>query len=480
MEKVSPQKIYQYKSPSIRTYGYIVWFIFGVMSIVFYKERVAFMDGAFQLVDLINTEDFSIHHYRLTNPLTQIFAYLGVKLGLPLKYIMIGYSVNFILFHFIIYHLIIRWCKNDFLGLVQVGFFSIFVTQSFYFLPPEFYQGMSILLLWTAILLQPSFKETKWRTPLLCLLLIPIIFDHALLSIFTAFIWAFLWLHDKKIRNSQFYGLLVFMVAVYMVHDLYFTSWYDVARKGHFWRHWHEYFPHFEDIPVNKTFFRRCLDTYYLFPILLISIIAGYIKAYFSKVSHIKSPILKLVLSIGFIFFYILINHINDPKTQYLFYSQVNYIGLTIPLMIPICFDFLPRLSRKKYIIYTIGIILLIRFGTIIQTSEIFKLRHNWMLSVIEFNDSQKNYIDRGDSPKDMLIQVWTAPEETLLLTSIQGPDNSASLLIKRSDYKYLSELDSANMFMRTHSAQPYKEMNFEYFNLGDEYYKEALSLPVD
>jgi len=473
MHSVSQSEIYRYQNPNIRRMGYLVWFVFGVISIIFFKERVAFMDGAFQLFNLINTEEFSIHHYRLTNPLTQIFAWLGVKFGLPLKYVMIGYSFNFIIFHAFIFHLIVKWCKNDFLGLVQVGFFTLFVTQSFYFLPPEYYQGMSILLLWTAILLQPSFHNSWWRLPLLSTLLILIIFDHALLSIFFLFIWTFLWLHEKQLRNPQFYILLGFMILVYILHDIYFTSWYDEARKGHFWRHWNQYYPHFENIPGHKVFLRRCLDTYYLFPILLLTTVISYIRAYLIKHKKVKSPILKLILVLGFCFFYLLINHINDPKTQHLFYMQVNYIGLTIPLLIPLCFDFLPQMDSKKYIIYVIGIIILIRVITIIQTSDVLKERHKWMLSAIEDSGSKKAYVTGNDTPKDLLIQTWSVPEETLLLTSINGAENSSSLLIKLSNYKYNLSLDSTHVFLRSHSAQPIEELNAGYFNLGDSiYYK--------
>lgn len=464
---------YKYSNTAIKDFGYIVWIIFACLSIYFYKERAAFMDGAFQLVNLINTSDFSIHHYRITNPLTQLFAWICVKFKLPLKCIMIGYSFNFVLFHLIIYHLIVKWCKNHYLGLVQVGFFTIFVTQSFYFVPPEFYQGMSILLLWTAILIQPSFNKKNWKYPVLILLLIPIIFDHALLSIFFLFIWIFLVLSEPKHRTLPFVFLLVAMVIIYFIHDLYFTGWYDEARKGHFWRHWNEYFPNFFDMPAHRIFFSRCLDTYYLFPISLFAIIIGYIRAYWVKDSRINLPILKLVLILGFCFFYLMINHINDPNTPFLFYSEVNYIGLAIPLMMSICFDFLPTLTQKKWIVYLITFILLIRVITIIQASEPLIDRHEWMLQLISENKEQKLYVKGSEVPKGLLLQTWAVPEETLLLTSLNGVNTAASLLIKRYDYKYNKALDSTGVFLRSHSVQSITELNNTYFNLGNEKYRK-------
>lgn len=474
MHFVDQSESYRYQTPLIRRMGYLLWLIFGLLAIVFFKERAAFMDGAFQLVNLINTGEFSVHHYRLTNPLTQILAWLGVRFGLPLDYVMIGYSFNFILFHLFIYHLIVNWCKNDFLGLVQIGFFTLFVTQSFYFVPPEYYQGMSLLLLWTGILLQPAFRKKKWRFPLLAFFLILIIFDHALLSIFFLFIWIFLWLHNKNSRNLQFYGLLAFMILIYVIHDFYFTSWYDEARKGHFWRHWNQYYPHFEKIPGHKIFLKRCLDTYYLFPILLVTVIISYTRAYIYNNKKVNSPLVKLILILGFCFFYILINHINDPNTPHLFYMQVNYIGLTIPLLMPLCFDFLPQVDSKKYIIYFIGAILMIRIFTIILASEPLKKRHDWIRSTIEKTGSKKVYVAGKNSPKDLLIQTWSIPEESLLLSSLNGKENSSSLLIKLYNYKYVPSLDSTNVFLRSHSAQSLDELNALYFDLGEALYVET------
>ena len=87
---------YQFSSPYFRWLGYAIWFIMAVMSIVFYKERATFMDGGFQLFELINSEEFGIYHYRLSNPLTQILALAAIKMNLSLKMVMIAYSVNFI------------------------------------------------------------------------------------------------------------------------------------------------------------------------------------------------------------------------------------------------------------------------------------------------------------------------------------------------------------------------------------------------
>ena len=127
---------------------------------VFYKERAIFLDGAFQLEKMINQGVFKIYHYRLTNPFTQVLALTAIYLKLPLKVVLFAYSINFIFFFAGIYWAIVRWFKNDYLGWVQIFFFTLLVLDSFYFLPPDLYQGSALLLLWWAILLDdPAMKK---------------------------------------------------------------------------------------------------------------------------------------------------------------------------------------------------------------------------------------------------------------------------------------------------------------------------------
>jgi hypothetical protein len=261
---------------------------------------------------------------------------------------------------------------------------------------------------------------------------------------------------------------------VYVVHEKYFLGWYDVARKEHFWRHWDKYFPHFENIPGHILFLQRCIDTYYFFPILLFVVLSLYVSAIFNKTTNIKAPLWKLGLIVGFCFSYLLLNHINDPNTPFLFYSEVNYMGLAIPLLIPLGFDFLPKISSLKLLGYVTGIVVLIRLITIYNASDELKMRHAWMTKMMHNSSVKKNYIQSNSTIRDLLIQTWSVPEESLLLSSLPNKTNSSTILVMRSDYKYKAEIDSFHLFLRSYSVQPLIELNNKYFNLENGLYEEV------
>jgi len=331
---------YQFSSPYFRWLGYAVWFVMAVLAVVFYKERATFMDGGFQLVELINNGEFGIYHHRLTNPLTQFMAFIAIKMNLSLKIVMIAYSLNFILFFAIIYHFITSWCKNDYLAWTQIAFFTLLATDSFYFLTPEFYQGMSLLLLWFAMILRFDFNK-KWLFAALLLLLIPIIFDHLLLSAFFAFLWCFFYLHEAKLRRLEYWLLAASMIAIFVIHQEFFTSWYDAMKTKGFRTNLETHLSSLQNIPAHLIFLKKCVTTYYLFPIALSVLIFGYLSHFIkSTKSNIERfyPLLKLTLVLGFCLSYLLIIHIGDPNTPYIFYAEVNYIGLAIPICIALQF----------------------------------------------------------------------------------------------------------------------------------------------
>ncbi|MGK0363237.1 MAG: hypothetical protein ACI85O_000281 [Saprospiraceae bacterium] len=460
---------YQFSSPHFRWLGYALWFVMAVMSVIFYKERATFMDGGFQLTELINSGEFGIYHHRLTNPLTQILALAAIKLNLSLKVVMIAYSLNFILFFTLIYHFITSWCKNDFLGWTQIAFFTLLTTDSFYFLTPEFYQGMSLLLLWFAMILHFDFRR-QWLFPVLLLLLIPIIFDHLLLSAFFAFLWCFFYLHETKLRRLEYWLLAAGMIGIFVIHQEFFTSWYDAMKTKDFRNNLETYFPNFQSIPAHLIFLKKCVATYYFFPLALVALSIGYISTFFtalkSNLDHFY-PLLKLGLVLGFCFCYLLVIHIGDPNTPYIFYSEVNYIGLVIPVTIALLFDFAPRVTKQNILLIGFAIIMLIRLGTISMTHNKFESRHDWIRHELHTSTSNRLIIKAEDAPQDIYIQDWSIPYESLLITALEGPTKAKSLLIATEKKQYKDFLEKENLLLEVMRQTDVETLNKRYFDLG-------------
>jgi len=133
--------------------GYLFWVVLLIFSVLYYEERAIFMDGAFQLFEVLNYGFFQIYAYRFTSVLTQAVPLLFSKLGLPLQWSLLSYSVSFIILYGFIYHLIVRYLKNDLLGWAMIFFFSLLVFESFYYPVAELKLGIAFVLLFFAILL---------------------------------------------------------------------------------------------------------------------------------------------------------------------------------------------------------------------------------------------------------------------------------------------------------------------------------------
>jgi len=464
---------YQFSSPYFRWLGYALWFFMAVMAVVFYKERATFMDGGFQLVELINSGEFGIYHHRLTNPFTQLLAIAAIKMNLSLKLVMIAYSLNFILFFAFIYHLITGWCKNDFLGWTQIAFFTLLTTDSFYFLTPEFYQGMSLLLLWFAMILRFDFYQ-KWLFPALLLMLIPIIFDHLLLSAFFVFLWCFFFLHETRLRKLEYWLLAAGMIGIFIIHQEFFTSWYDIMKTKNFNTNLKTYSPNFQNIPAHLIFLKKCVSTYYVFPIALLAVSITYISNFLKNISSKFErflPLLKLGLVLGFCACYLLIIHIGDPETPYIFYSEVNYIGLVIPIAIAFFFDLTSLIHKKNLLLIGLAILMFIRLGTIVTTHNKFEGRHDWMRHELHTSNSNRLIIKAKDAPQDIYIQDWSIPYESLLITGLKGPNKASSLLIATEEKQYKDFLEKENLLLEVMRQTDIEKLNKQYFDLGQGKY---------
>ncbi len=464
------QPSYQFSSPWFRRLGFLAWLALLVLAMVFYKERAIFLDGALQVEKLINLRVFKIYHYRLTNPLTQVLALGAVYLQLPLKAVLFAYSINFILLFGGIYWLIVGWLKNDYLGWALVFFFTLMVLDSFYFLPPELYQGSAMLLLWWAVVLRYPAMKKPWVLPVLVLLLVLVVSDSRLLPAVFLFCWVFFWLSVPALRHWKYYLLLALLFVLVYIHGQYFVSWYDEAKMNDFFRYLKEWYPTYWEIPANAKFVEKCIKFYYFYPLFLIIIVVGYMVAFAKRDRRIDYPLLKLALVLGANLAFILLLHIGSPNTYYRFYSEVNYLPLTILTTIPLLFDIIPTLGREKWVLGLFVFILMIRINLIASNGKSFKARHQWYTEQMDKateQGSNRSIIHIWNAPRSLIVQAWASPQETLLLSALDGPKHSRTLMVAEDAGRYKKGLDRDSIFMTYYQRMPVELMNPRYFNMG-------------
>ena len=468
---------YQFPTPEIRYLGYLTWLVLLLFSIIFYKERAVFLDGGFQLVEIINAKSFKIYHNRPTHPLTQILALMAIYLKLPLKWVMVAFSINFILFFAGIYHIIVRYLKNDFLGWVQLFFFTLLVLDRFYFLTSELFQGMSLLCLWFAVLLRYSKLSDKRTVIFLMILLIPIIFNHKLLSPFFLFFWVFFFLEKPELRHIRYYGLLVWMFLIAFWRSRLFTNWYERAKQVEFWNNFDQYYPNFHLIPAHQKFLVKAFEWYYFYPLFLGTVVIIYGLASLKKLPdwQIKAPVWKLLLVITANIGYVLMAHIGNPESKYRFYSELTFMAISVLVSLPLLFDFFSKLKNTKLVAVCFFVLIIIRLTTIGINHQTFENRNNWYLSQLKnsnYLQTNRLIIKEAAVPMDTMLMTWSASHETLLLSAIPSPDSAKTLLIATDEAQYMKYLEEENCFLTNFKKMEAIELNQDYFRLKKGKYK--------
>src|SRR6185312_9130941 len=118
------------KKPAIAAVAALGVLLIGAM--VFYKERTLFADASYFSFTIINSKKLAIQTARYGSVVTQVFPYLGARLGLPLKVLLIAFSASFYLFNFLVASLLVFRYKEYILAISMALFYFLLFSQSYF------------------------------------------------------------------------------------------------------------------------------------------------------------------------------------------------------------------------------------------------------------------------------------------------------------------------------------------------------------
>ncbi|MCB0522296.1 MAG: hypothetical protein H6577_11115 [Lewinellaceae bacterium] len=461
---------YQFQSPFFRRLGYAVWLVLLVMAMVYYKERAFFMDAGFQLFNMINEGAIQVYHYRFVTALPQILPFFLLEMGAPLWALGLGFSVAYLLFYLLVYHLLVRYLNNDLLGWVLLFLFTLISLDTFYHMQSEFYLGLSLLLLVFGIVLRFPELGQKWIWAALLPLLVTVGFSHKLSLVFFLFLWLFLGISNKVLWHRRYLLLLGVFLAVAAFKSIYFTNWYEAAKQVDFQNYWEQYFPNFQTIPANLVFLNRCFHYYYMLPILLALVSIFYI---------VKKRWLKLALVWSFFLGFLLLYNISDPEAPYRFYSEVTYLPLSIFVATPFWFDVAGGWDKKGpaktggYLGIFLISLMALRLAAIAANHRTFGRQYTWIEKKLEQPAGNRFLLKKENVPMDTVLMEWGATFTALHLSSLHGAKHAKTLLILPDFKQYEKELESDSYFLSPFKAIPVEKLNKKYFDLGKGKYQD-------
>lgn len=444
-------------------FGTIVYTMQLVFAGVFYKERTIFTDIAFHLFQIIKNENFAIQNNRFGAVCTQIFPLIALKFDLSLQQISFIYSQAFIIFYFLVFIVILKCFHTKRIALAWLGFNTIMVTHTFYWIQSELSQGMSFAFLYFALLDNILKKESipNYFFTLVFIFLVIVCFTHPLLVFAEIFVLLFFILKYNHQKKIIFWNIWL-VLGLYIIKSAFFKTKYDAVAMSGLKNIW-LLFPNYFTLTSNANFFKYLLHDYYFLLFLSVFMFAFYIR---------KKQYKKLILVGCFFFGYLFIVNISYPNGTHQYYIENQYLILSVFVLIPFLFDVFPNINYKNQLIG----ILFVSFISLIRIyngHELYTTRLNWnrqFLAKISALENKKLIVNKENVPMDTLLANWSSSFEFWLLSTIEN-DTSRSIIIIDNKDEITWQKGYNKIFVTKWDTPEYSTLNKKYFIFNDTSY---------
>lgn len=441
-------------------------FVLLLGAIFFYKERMFFGDAPWIAFLVINKKALAIQEHRYGSFITQLFPLICSHLRLPIKVILIAYSLSFNLFYFVSGLILYKWRQYSFVVLSAL-FYTLMAADSYFWTNNELYQGVSWMLLMIGFVLYRQHKKRclAFEIPAFVILAFIAVFTHPLIVLLAGFCWVYLFIEQKE---PIFKGkrILIFSVLLLGIIGMKtytsFNGWYDSERikevagagtERKLTALWSE---------TALVFYRTCLRDYWLFLLFFLSGIVALIR----NKRYAQSAWI-IACSAG----YIVLISLSYPFDNFKFYIESEWMALIIITMLPFITYVLPSLNRKV-MISGLVLVFMIRLCYIGMAAPLFEQRYQRAEKIVH-KMREKNLTkiilpkeaDRS-SPEKELIMSWALPNETMMISKMEGDIiTRTAIVVLSAKIAERTPVSLADMMTCTF-AIPNQELDHHYFKL--------------
>lgn len=469
------------KKPALLALGGLLILLAG--AVVYFKQRMLFGDASFIAFNIIDLHSFYIQEHRYGSFITQMVPYLGQKFHLPLKAILLCYSISFNLFYLLSGAVLYRLRQYGLVLLLALYYF-LFVTESYYWTNNEIHQAVAWMFLAVGVALHRLEGGLK-ATPFY-LLFIPVaflaVFTHFVVLIPTVFLCIYFALDPRRpALRSRAAGIpaLLLLLVIMVKFIMSMNQPYD-GRALHGVTHFS-----LKDVgltfttPVVTLFAQRCLTLYW--PALLV-LAAGITSLLRNRQK--KQALWVLLATVGYVIIMGLTYGGYDERFP-LYHVESEWASLSIVIAAPFVFSFLPQRSAREAMLWVVCI-LLVRFVYITASADTFRKRTNFEEHVLAKMREKNIYrlaIYEKDSMRQLMGLDWALSEESLFLSSLEGdtplrtfrfvnPDDAQTLSQMRGGrpgvsfcFTWLEPQYLDTRYFATDTSAPYTVLSWEELN---------------
>ena len=410
------------------------------LAIIFFKERVAFSDTAYQAVYLLIEQKPFVNWVRVGSILPQFIPLMAIWLHAGLRTVMILHSISFIIFFSVIYLLAYRYSKKQMLFFIIPLYLVLITNEVFYWPQSELQQGMLWLCLYLVLLFENKWKGLNqwqfWGIHFIFILWVQ--FFHPLLFFPIVFLVIYYYDSVYQLFTRKFLFHLLACAAAFGIRTLVgMFNWYErgklnigAAIKNNL--------PHFFSLNSVHAFMHKLPSSYLIYALfLLISVIWLVMNKKYIKAGAVLS------FSVGY---WILIMISSPEDTR--FYTENMLLPLAFIAALPIVADLIPS-TKMTYTPLLFFIVIIIRLGFIYDAhrdySGHFKV-YDPYFNYVKHNKLNGVFVDDRLIDQKKIITTWASGYETILISALIAPDSCMVIQIdnNHNNYNYALNYDTS------------------------------------
>ncbi len=447
-------------------YGCAFFLIEYILAVVYYRERM-FLDASYYIYHPIQSGWFRVDHQRFTLAFTEILPLIGSYLGLPLKALLILYSLDHITIFFILF--LIIYLRNDFNGVLALTALLVFNVTYLYITPMhEVVYGAGFAVLLFSLMQNKTFTVQNYIW--IALVELTVLFSHpenfALVAFFAA-----LDIHKRKAFTRVHIMMLIILVIAarykYVTLDSYEGTKFGGDIHG-------AKSTHYLDLMFGENGKNLALLMLRYYWVMLLFITTSCIN-YFLSCKYLRGAMVFFAFTGAIIF----LDSADASNSVYSYHGSIMYTPIITIAIIPFFYDTFNSLKGQvKTIAFALVVVLVgVRFYTLTNELAPYVKRVNQMERIISACDKaggDKFILNSNNFVKPYSEVSWSLPIETLLLSAERGKDECRSV-IRYEDINDQSKviLSDTNAFMVSYmDVINKKELNPRYFHIGGGVYK--------
>ena len=450
--------------PKPQKYYFIVGMIclLGLMllAIIFFRERVAFSDMAYQLVFLLIERRPFFMPARIGAALPQLITMLFIWLHCNLKAVMIAQSVSSQILYLFLYFLAYKFSKKKLLFLLIPLNMILLVNEVFYWPIPEVQQGLIWLCLYMVFLFEDCLDNLHWIIWLLVNLIsiLWIQFLHPLL--FFPILFSIIYYYNSK---SQLFSLKA--VCHFGICVLVFVTRSIIGRTNPYERNKLDILPaiksnlpHLFTLGSVQAFIKRMPSEYIVFMCLFIGALIWLITN-----KRYLSTLILASFSLGY-WTLVMVSSANDAR----FYTEGMLLPIGFMTSIVVVADIIP-MYKMKYVAFIFLIVIAARLVSIYKAHIDYTAHYGVFDPYFSYARNNKlNGVIVDDKLVDekKAIVTWSSGYESILMSSINSPDSCLVVQIDNDLNRYSNFLNCDTSLVTIFGVWGKSKLPENYFKL--------------